>query len=369
VLANPVVPADPVVPANPVVPADPVVPANPVVPAASTVPAATTLMPTINIAAIPGATATAFSTDRVMATTELAPDSDIGAFRTTCDYSHMSFNDPIVYPGQPGKAHLHVFFGNTLTDANTTAATLVSTGNSTCRGGTVNRTGYWVPAMIDTKDGTPLTPLSLSVYYKTGYLGVKPADVKPFPAGLRMIAGDASSTVAVGTVARFSCGDGSIGWSAGIPDCQAGEGLVMSVDFPQCWDGVNLDSPDHKSHMAYANGYNITAAQLAAQVSSKGQGLQWYQALTPTAGCPPDHPVALPAISMGVWYLVPQAHAALRYRLSSDNYSASSPGGYSAHADWFNGWKSDIMNAWVTNCDDTSKDCHSHLLGDGRMIY
>ena len=21
--------------------------------------------------------------------------------------------------------------------------------------------------------------------------------------------------------------------------------------FPQCWDGVNLDSPDHKSHMAY----------------------------------------------------------------------------------------------------------------------
>ena len=24
--------------------------------------------------------------------------------------------------------------------------------------------------------------------------------------------------------------------------------------FPQCWDGVNLDAPDHKSHMAYGWG-------------------------------------------------------------------------------------------------------------------
>ncbi|MEV4118547.1 DUF1996 domain-containing protein [Micromonospora sp. NPDC049645] len=23
------------------------------------------------------------------------------------------------------------------------------------------------------------------------------------------------------------------------------------LDFPQCWDGVNLDSANHQSHMAY----------------------------------------------------------------------------------------------------------------------
>jgi hypothetical protein len=37
--------------------------------------------------------------------------------RTACQFSHMAFDDPIVYPGQPGKSHLHVFFGNTGTNA------------------------------------------------------------------------------------------------------------------------------------------------------------------------------------------------------------------------------------------------------------
>lgn len=26
---------------------------------------------------------------------------------------------------------------------------------------------------------------------------------------------------------------------------------MVNVRFPSCWDGVNLDSPDHISHMAY----------------------------------------------------------------------------------------------------------------------
>ena len=28
-------------------------------------------------------------------------------------------------------------------------------------------------------------------------------------------------------------------------------GLRAEVTFPSCWDGLNLDSADHKSHMAY----------------------------------------------------------------------------------------------------------------------
>jgi hypothetical protein len=38
------------------------------------------------------------------------------------------------------------------------------------------------------------------------------------------------------------------------------------------------------------------------------------------------------------------------------------------HGDWFNGWKKDIMDAWVKGCNQASRDCHAHLLGDGRMI-
>src|SRR5262249_783754 len=30
-----------------------------------------------------------------------------GAFRTSCDFSHMNFDDPIVFPRIPGASHLH----------------------------------------------------------------------------------------------------------------------------------------------------------------------------------------------------------------------------------------------------------------------
>src|SRR2546421_7651008 len=131
--------------------------------------------------------------DRVVPTTDQpTPSGDgVGAFRTVCAYSHMSTDDPIVYPGQPGAAHLHVFWGNTGVNANSTANSIATTGNGTCRGGTINRTGYWAPAVIDTKTGAPIAPDLIHVYYKSGYLGVRPDQVRPMPAGLRIVAGDA----------------------------------------------------------------------------------------------------------------------------------------------------------------------------------
>jgi hypothetical protein len=89
--------------------------------------------PVIDNALIPGPTTESFSSHRVRATSEMTIDSDIGAFRTVCDYSHMNYDDPIVYPGQPGRAHLHTYFGNTLVNAFSTVNSVATTGNSTCR--------------------------------------------------------------------------------------------------------------------------------------------------------------------------------------------------------------------------------------------
>lgn len=36
-----------------------------------------------------------------------------------------------------------------------------------------------------------------------------------------------------------------------LPNRNCPNGLRLQIIFPACWDGVNLDSPDHKSHMAY----------------------------------------------------------------------------------------------------------------------
>jgi hypothetical protein len=270
-----------------------------------------------------------------------------GSFRTTCGPSHFAHDDPIVWLGKPGATHLHVFFGNTGTDANSTAESLATTGNSTCRGGTANRTAYWVPAMIDTRDGSPVVPYDIGVYYKGGGPGVVPASIAYLPAGLRMIAGSAkASSPQSGAVVRWQCkSHGTVRildtmHGPSIPQCPAGSMVMQEVFFPQCWDGVNLDSQDHKSHMAYPGYYT---------------------------GCPASHPVALPQITFNVHYVagdwVPYG------RLSSDMYPEDQPAGYSSHGDWWGAWDEDVMRAWVDGCARAAFDCHADLLGDGRALY
>lgn len=289
-------------------------------------------------------------------------DGGVAAFRTSCRLSHMNFDDPLLYPGQSRRSHLHSYFGNTAVSAGTNLNNLATTGNSTCSGGTLNRTGYWVPSMIDTTTGNPITTFThldanwqwspnidghhaLQVYYKSGYQGVEPQEVVAFPTGLRIFAGDASRTTASqpGSIVGYRCTfpadqSGAIG-SPSIPACSPGNMIVMVVRFPQCWNGVDLDSPNHKSHMAYS---------------------------IPGSGCPASHPVALPEITYNIRYWVTAGQNTLNWRLSSDTYSG--PAGYSGHADWVNGWDPATEATWLDRCYTPSVDCHLNLLGDGREL-
>jgi len=58
-----------------------------------------------------------------------------------------------------------------------------------------------------------------------------------------------------------------------------------------------------------------------------------------------------------------------KWRLSSDNYASTSPGGYSAHGDYVMGWDTATMAKIIRNCDNPSMDCHANLLGDGTWLY
>ena len=92
-----------------------------------------------------------------------APDV-VGAFRFICQAAQLLYDDPIVYPGQPGKSHLHQFYGNTGANAYSTYRSLRTSGDSTCMG-ILNRSGYWMPAMLDGK-GNVVRPGGVSIYYK-----------------------------------------------------------------------------------------------------------------------------------------------------------------------------------------------------------
>ena len=290
--------------------------------------------------------ATGFNVDRIQPTSEQPVVTDgSGSFRTTCDVALFAFDDPIVYPRKPGASHLHIFFGNTKVRAASTAATIASEGPSTCRGGTVNRTGYWAPAIIDSRNGEVQIPETAAFYYKSGY-NIDPATVQPFPVGLQMIAGNKLATAAQDNV-QWACRDFYTGDFISIPtSCKSTDFVRLSIQFPQCWDGKNLDSPDHKSHMSFPD----------------------YRNPPQRSTCPATHPIVLPAITEKFEYPVAGKNPAT-WRLSSDMYSTSLPGGLSAHADWMNGWKPAIMKLIVTSCINKAVDCGVASLGDGTELY
>ena len=304
------------------------------------------LLPYIDNAKIPAAVV-GYSTPRVRTATDVPKqNANDGQFRFTCDYSHMNYDDPIVYPGKPGASHLHVFFGNTAVNYASTRDSIEKTGNSTCGGGTANRTGYWVPALIDTKDGTPLKPSKILVYYKSD--AVPNGNIKPYPAGLRMVAGDMRSSSPQAKTDWGCLGPNSEQRYKSIPaNCPVGSIVEATIDFPMCWDGVNLDSPDHKSHMSFTVWDNEARKVV----------------------CPTSHPVQLPGLTEKVQYKVTEAGSPARWRLSSDNYDTTLPGGYSIHADWFNGWDAKVQDTWLKNCLLANRDCHGFLLGDGTTLF
>jgi hypothetical protein len=239
-------------------------------------------------------------------------------FVSTCRFSHRAPDDPIVFPGHPGFSHDHSFVGNTTTDAFSTLASLQA-GSTTCRR-IGDKAGYWMPTLAD--NDTPVAPIGATIYYRRR----TKEKVKPFPGGLKMIAGDSKAQSAQSLRITFwNCGpNAGIAPSSTVPTCPdaAANGLRLHVSFPNCWDGQNLDSADHKSHMAYS-----------------------------TAGrCPADHPVAVPAISL-----------IYRYPIQGDSSVYLSSGGqFSAHADFFNAWDEETLARLVDGCLNALVHCGVH---------
>src|SRR5437867_4353638 len=67
-------------------------------------------------------------------------------FYSNCPFSHASMDDPIVYPGQPGRSHAHTFFGNRSTNAASTRASLLR-ATTTCKP-RADKAAYWVPTLF-----------------------------------------------------------------------------------------------------------------------------------------------------------------------------------------------------------------------------
>jgi hypothetical protein len=263
----------------------------------------------------------------------------VAQFNVLCNSDHFAADDPIVFPGQPGMSHMHTFYGNTSTNASSTVATLSATSPSSCgRGmGGSDLSAYWVPSLMKKNaDGTTSIVKSdqtNTVYYRRSGGGMGPG-VLPFPIGLRMIAGNAKATSDQSlSIVQWDCGGGGLE-SPHMYACPGGPSAPIhaSLVFPSCWDGVHLDSADHKSHMAYA---------------------------AANGACPADHPVSLPEVTFEVDF--PGI-------AGGSDYFLASGGIYSLHGDFIADWNNQVQNALVASCLNNPHEC-ADMNRDGETLF
>ena len=130
-----------------------------------------------------------------------------GVFNVNCSFSHRAPDDPIVFPGLPGASHSHDFAGNVDTDASSTPKSLRA-GTTNCEhyapgtGRKGDQAGYWFPTLYVA--GLPVSPTRVTAYYQSAERNT--SKIKPFPKGLKMIAGDRTGVVDYRRLgADFSC--------------------------------------------------------------------------------------------------------------------------------------------------------------------
>src|SRR2546421_8168125 len=98
-------------------------------------------------------------------------------FFSNCYFSHISPDDPIVYPNQPGVSHSHTFFGSKSTNAASTLKTLLASP-TTCRR-SADTAAYWVPTLYS--NGAVVEPTKGSAYFV-----LHAREMHAFPAGLKI---------------------------------------------------------------------------------------------------------------------------------------------------------------------------------------
>jgi hypothetical protein len=262
-----------------------------------------------------------------------ADAGNLPEFRADCEYSHRRADDPIVFPGLPGASHMHSFVGNKAVDANTRAGDLMTFTATTCKP-VQDHSAYWVPTLYDNKTGKPVETTGFRVYYRS--LQKSATGQMPMPNGLRMIAGDAKKKVPTprGAQGQFYCafyGPGDIDGVArstngNWPICGGDATLHFMMQFPDCWDGKHLDSPNHKDHVAFGTGN----------------------------ACPAGHPVKIPAITFDIQYGAKGSPAG--FYLSSDPQGKSAS---SMHGDAFVTWDVKAMNQRTKNCIVQRRTCNN----------
>jgi hypothetical protein len=174
------------------------------------------------------------------------------------------------------------------------------------------------------------------VYYLQRRGSDRNEKLRAFPEGFRMIAGDATARSFGGDSASraisFSClGGPNLPETNKMPDYNCPGGLRAQVFFPACWNGKDLDTPNHKSHMSYPAGKDYN-----------------------NGACPPGFPVHMISIFYEILYDTARFLDHWNGNQHPFVFANGDATGYGFHGDFLNGWDVKVLQNAVDNCNDES---------------